>query len=214
MFDKPSSHAQLTYLTNLGYTELSPHSMAEGSIAIAEMLKSGDSAAVQKAILAERAARQAPATPAKHKPHAEPEEGVQSDEATSNEASADLPNLLIGVLAAAVFWIVSRFIAVLAWVFSSLAILLIWAPSQTGLLAARSSAVKVETGRQKVIPWIGARDWRNMAAGCRVQAIAATRQVDALLVQASRNDRWLLLILRFATAAAAAIVVVALLWVF
>jgi hypothetical protein len=66
--------------------------------------------------------------------------------------------------------------------------------------------VTVQAGREKVIPWIGARDWRSMAAGCRTQAVAAVRQVDGLLSHASGDDRFLLLILRFATAAGAAIV--------
>lgn len=206
---------QLTYLQNLGYTEPVPLSLPEASVAIAAMLKTGDSAAAQQAILAERTARQQAATAQeKARRQAEREGSAQPVGAALNEGSSDGLDLVIGGLASAACWIVSRFIALMAWGFSSLAVLLIWLPSQTGLLAALKGAVVVDAGRQKVIPWIGAQDWRSMATGCRVQAIAATRQVDALLVQASRQDRMLLFILRFATAATAAIICIVLVWVF
>ena len=106
-------------------------------------------------------------------------------------------------LAAAVSWPLSRFIALVGWTFSSLAALLIWILSRVGMLAARSAVVTAQAGREKVIPWIGAKDWRSMAAGCRAQAVAALHQVDGLLSHASGNDRFLLFILRFATAAGA-----------
>ncbi len=48
-----------------------------------------------------------------------------------------------------------------------------------------------------------------MAAGRRAQALAAVHQVDGLLSHASGYDRFLLVILRFATAVRAAIVAAA-----
>jgi|GEM_PF-6597940 len=219
-YEKPASGAQVRYLTNLGYVEPASLLMREASIAIAEMLKSGDAGAAHNAILAERTARQQAAAAQQKARRQADREGTPTlveaapVETTPGEQIVGVPEFVMGGLAAVACWIISRFIALLAWLFSTLAILLIWLPSQAGLLAARSAAVKVETGRQKVIPWIGASDWRLMATGCRMQAIAATRQVDALLVQASRGDRWLLLALRFATASAAGIICWALLWVF
>ncbi len=93
----------------------------------------------------------------------------------------------------------------MGWTVSSLAALLIWILSRVGKLAARSAAVTAQAGRDKVIPWIGAKHWRGMAAGCLAQALAAVLQADGLLSHVSGDDPFPLFILRFATAAGAAI---------
>ncbi len=54
-----------------------------------------------------------------------------------------------------------------------LAALLIWVVSRIGMLAARSAAVTAKTRRERVIPWIGARDRHSMVAGCRAHEAAA-----------------------------------------
>lgn len=209
-YDKPPSRAQLRYLKNLGYIEPAPLSMAEASAAIAEMLLTADTAAAYRQILAERHERETLFD--KFENHV----GYRARHRSSKIVwLLAAPVVAIGNLAAALFWLTSRLIAFAGWTCSSLAAAFIWVLSSVGLLARRSAMMTAQVGREKVIPWIGAQDWRSMAAGCRAQVVASVHQVDGLLLHASGNDRFLLLILRFATAAGAAIAGVGIvLWVF
>jgi hypothetical protein len=178
--------------------------MAEASAAIDEMLRSNDTAAAYREILVERRERESLFA------------GFESELVYLAGRGRSVivqiltsPFVVIGNLAAVLFWLLSRLIASMGWIFSTLAIAIVWVLSHIGLLAGKTVSATVQNGREKVIPWIGAQDWRNMATGCRVQVLAAIRQVDALLSRAAAGDRYLLQILRFATAAGAAIGAVA-----
>jgi hypothetical protein len=172
-----------------------PESMAEASAAISEILESSDPARAYHEILEERRER------------ALLFDGDSKVRIRGGQSYSAIGCIfsLFAFLIAAVFWCISRLIAAIGWIFYGCARLLIWTLSRVGLLARRSVSFAANTGREKVIPWIGARDWKSMAIGCRVQIISAARRVDNLLAWASGNDRLLHLILRFATAAGATI---------
>jgi hypothetical protein len=210
-YDSEPSRAQLRYLKNLGYVEPVPESMAEASAAIDEMLDSGDSAAAYREILAERQERQAlfgGKSSGDDQPFFLPDDPPRYARQRRPSLIVTLvaaPFIAFAYSAAAIFWLLSRVIAGAGWITLRVAGLIVWILSRFGLLAGRSVVMAAQAGRDQVIPWIGAQDWRSMATGCRAQLAAVARRVDGLLASASGDDRALFYILRFATAAAFAI---------
>ncbi len=154
----------MRYLANLGYDGESPLSMAEASAALDEMLSSGDSSEAHRQILAERRERSV----------------LFSDGqgAGGSRHLARTPNYLLAPLymvadlagatlwtfnglAAGTFWMLSRIIGAVGWIVLRTVGSIVWILSRLGILAGRSATIAVQAGRDKVIPWIGARDWSD-----------------------------------------------------